>query len=121
MLKLMMTSELPNLFDQYSQYENRVTNALLQTLATSPRLARSFLKDFVGIQFHPRRERLILTAQKRPGAQGDRTGAAEIHAERDTIPDGWLVCEERGWAVVMESKIEREKLRLWAEWGQVFC
>ncbi len=112
MLKLMMTSELPNLFDQYSQYENRVTNALLQTLAISPRLARSFLRDFIGIQFNPRRERLILTAQKRPGAHGDRAGTPGNQSERDSVPDGWLVCEEQGWAVVIESKIERGKLRL---------
>ena len=111
-IRKMVTSELPNLFDQYSQYENRVTNALLQTLATSPRLARSFLKEFIGIQFNPRRERLILTAQKRPGAHGDRAGTPGNQSEWDSVPDGWLVCEERGWAVVMESKVDRGKLRL---------
>ncbi len=108
----MMTSELPNLFDQYSQYENRVTNALLQTLATSPRLARSFLKEFIGIQFNPRRERLILTAQKRPGTHGDRGGTPATETERDTVPDAWLVCEEGDWVVVVESKVERGKVRL---------
>ena len=103
----MVISELPNLFDQYSQYENKVTNALLQTLATSPRLAASFLKDFIGIQFNPRRERLILTAQKRPGAQGDRTGAPEIQTQRDTIPDGWFVKSGDGrWLLKARSSVE---------------
>lgn len=108
----MLVSQLPNLFDQYSQYENRVTNALLQTLASSPSLARSFLQEFVGIQHDPRRELLIIATQKRPGARGDRGGTGEAETERETVPDGLLICEETAWAVVLESKIERGNLRL---------
>ena len=39
---------LRNIFDQYQVPENRVTNALLQTLQRDRRLLDSFLKKVIG-------------------------------------------------------------------------
>ncbi len=107
----MIIGELPNLFDQYSQHENRVTNALLQTLASSPRLFQSFLRVFLGIRVRLRKDRVVITAQKRPHGRGDRPEGVQAAGERDSIPDGWIVCDEGDWAVVIESKVQPQRLR----------
>lgn len=106
-----MESGLPNIFDQYSVDENRVTNALLQTLASSPSLSRSFLKQFLKLRVRARRADIVISAQKRPKVQGDRNDTARAEKERDTVPDGWIYCEDEGWVVVLESKIYPNSVR----------
>jgi hypothetical protein len=108
----LLISRLPNLFDQYSQEENRVTNALLQTLAFSPQLARSFLKEFVGISLDIRRDQLVIATQKSPHGKGDQADSKKADSDRDTVPDGWLACEERDWTVILESKVRPGMVRI---------
>jgi len=110
--RAIISSDLPNLFDQYIQYENRITNALLQTLAASPRFLRSFLDEACGIRLRSDRDRVVVSAQKRPRGRGDRSDGEDAAAERDSIPDGWMMCEEGDWAVVVESKVYPDRLRL---------
>lgn len=108
----MLVPELPNLFDQYSQYENRVTNALLQTFASSHRLTRTFLADCVGMRCRAH-DVLEMSTQKRPGGKGDR-GEGEGASRQDegkTVPDGWIVNDRAGWVVVIESKIAVRAVR----------
>jgi hypothetical protein len=107
----MITAELPNLFDQYSQYENRVTNALLQSLASSTSLLQSFLRVFVGIPFRPRKDRIAITTEERPYGRGDRQVGEKAPGERNSIPDGWIVCDQGDWAVAIESKVQLRSLR----------
>jgi hypothetical protein len=105
-----LRAQIPNLFDQYAQPENRLTNALLQTLASSRRLAAAFLKDFIGIRCSPH-ESIEITSQKRPGGVRDNGQSAKRGSDPETIPDGWIVSEKSGWAVVMESKIVEGAVR----------
>lgn len=105
-------SRLPNIFHQYVVDENRVTNALLQTLASSRSLTRLFLKQFLNLRVHTRRAAIVISAQKRPKAQGDRNDTARAEKERDTVPDGWIYCEDEGWTVALESKIRPNSVRL---------
>jgi len=104
-------AQIPNLFDQYSQPENRLTNALLQTLASSRRLSVAFLKDFLWIRCSPY-EAIEISSQKRPGGIEDRGEAAQPHGESATIPDGWIVSKDGGWGLVIESKIQKRAVRL---------
>jgi hypothetical protein len=80
-----MEAGLPNIFNQYSVDENRVTNALLQTLASSPSLSRSFLKEFLSLRVRTRRAAIVISAQKRPKAQGDRTDTTRAEKEKDGV------------------------------------
>jgi hypothetical protein len=70
---------LPNIFNQYSVDENRVTNALLQTLASSPSLSRSFLKEFLSLRVRTRRAALLFLLKK-----GQRPKGTELiqHAQK---------------------------------------
>jgi PD-(D/E)XK nuclease superfamily len=106
-----MDSGLPNIFDQYSVDENRVTNALLQTLAASPSLTRSFLRHFLNLRLRSRRPAIVISAQKRPKALGDRTDTARAESDKNSVPDGWIYCEDEDWVVVLESKIYRNSVR----------
>lgn len=100
-------TRLPNLFDQYTQPENRVTNSLLQTLAASPRLTRQFLAEFVpGVEIAGEAS-LLISSQRTP--EIERKEVAEKSEKNPTIPDGWIVSrlsdEETETVVVVETKI----------------
>jgi hypothetical protein len=87
-----------NIFDQYSQPENRVTHALLVALDQDRALLASFLRDLLKIE--PPAGRLSVNGQKAPGAfELDRA-----EKERRGIPDGWIA-DEDGWCVVIECKV----------------
>ncbi|SRR5713226_6096177 len=116
----MLKSQLPNLFDQYDLYENRVTNALLQTLSASNKLAVSFLRKFLNAKYIARRDRLVIVSQKRPAGAGDLpAGSNKGKKNRRTIPDGLIICEGRNWAVVLESKVLPRQTRLQQLYGHL--
>jgi hypothetical protein len=84
--RMKIVSKLPNLFDQYSVPENRVTNALLQTLASSDRLLVSFLRQFLPPDSWGGFRQVEVHAQTQP------EGKAEfVLAQSKGIPDGWFV------------------------------
>lgn len=87
-----------NLFDQYSQQENRLTHALASCLAEDPRLLRRFVK-WVTNRAAPSGLLRILE-QSVPWV----LQATEAEAEAKGLPDAWI-CTEDGWALVIESKI----------------
>jgi hypothetical protein len=99
-----MTSGLPNLFNQYSVDENRVTNALLQTLNASRNLTTSFLEQFVNVSNLDFDEKFAIWSQKQPKADEDKE--RNNADERATVPDGWIVSEQGNLTVVIESKIQ---------------
>lgn len=88
-----------NVFDQYSQPENRLTHALIVGLAEDPRLLRSFLKEVAGVQV-PRISQLAIGEQSLPGERSP----SEEEAERRGLPDGWIHDGE-SWAVLIETKL----------------
>jgi len=82
---------LPNLFESYSQPENKLTLALLQTLAADDRLARRFLKWAVPGLPAPR-GKVYLYSQRKPAVgRGFRTGDPELDP---AIPDGWFATDD---------------------------
>jgi hypothetical protein len=88
------------LFDQYVHPENRLTHALVASLAEDPALLRSFLR-WLDVA-PPRGETLHLVEQRLPGETDDRPETSESDTRR--LPDAWIYTDS-GWALLIESKI----------------
>lgn len=91
---------LPNIFESYSQPENKLTLALLQTLNTDPALSRSFVR-WAFPQVNLKNDRLTISAQGKP-ATGRGFHASDLAID-PTIPDGWL----RNDDVVIALEVKR--------------
>lgn len=87
-----------NLFDQYSQPENRLSHALLSSLAADRRLLNSFVLWATGKS--TRNLRLEILEQRLPG---QTTEVAEEEAAVRGIPDGCII-DGSGWALLLENK-----------------
>lgn len=99
-------NRLNNIFDQYDQEENRVTNAFLQTLSKDKKLLKAFLGGYFDIHL-AKSSNVVISSQKEPFGLGDE----EEDGERaEGIPDGWIIIDEEK-ALVFEAKIERNKIR----------
>ena len=85
-----------NLFDQYSQPENRLTHALVCALAEDGVLLRRFVRWVTGRKAP--KGQLQIVEQQRPGE------TAPTETESAGLPDAWIFNEE-GWALLIESKI----------------
>lgn len=88
-----------NLFDQYSQPENRLTHALASVLHYDRGLLRSFLAAF-GPKKPPAALSLTVTEQSLPG----RPDYGADRKEPQGLPDA-LIYDEQGWALIIESKV----------------
>ena len=88
-----------NVFDQYDQPENKLTHALMVTLANDKKLVRPFLK-FVGVKRMPTLKNIELGLQRVPGQEVD-----SIKDGKDGLPDGCFF-DQDGWAVVIEAKVQ---------------
>mgnify|MGYP003583089254 CR=1 FL=1 len=88
-----------NVFDQYRHPENRLTHALVCSLANDAKLLDSFLR-LIGEPGHFKRAPLIVE-QTLPGAPE----LSEDEAFERRLPDAWLYDEENGKAILIESKI----------------
>ncbi|MFC2165388.1 hypothetical protein ACFLT2_10395 [Acidobacteriota bacterium] len=100
---------LPNLFDQYVVEENRVTNALLQTLAASSRMTEGFLSKFIP-EISPRGVVTIeLSEQGIP--RDSRPDAPKLQEAKESVPDGCFILRRQdnfvSCVVVIESKIKK--------------
>lgn len=90
-----------NVFDQYSQPENRVTHALMTALHEDRILLGYFLREIVGKRPPVATTRLSVLTQELP----ETPPVSEEEAERRGIPDGWIYSVEEEWCVVLESKV----------------
>jgi hypothetical protein len=88
-----------NVFDQYEQPENKLTHALMVTLANDKRLVRPFLK-FVGVKRVPTLKDIELGLQRVPGQEVD-----SIKNGKEGLPDGCFF-DQDNWALVIEAKIQ---------------
>jgi hypothetical protein len=112
-----------NLFDQYSQPENRLTHALLSCLSRDRRLLRQFVRWIPETRRLPRTVEVL--GQALPGEFGD---ISEAEAERRGLPDG-CITDGAGWALLIESKFAaavsvdqlRRHLRTAARHGLTEC
>jgi hypothetical protein len=99
-------NRLNNIFDQYDQEENRVTNAFLQTLAKNGELLKTFLEKYFNIHVN-KNANVVISSQKEPLGLGDEENDRE---RAEGIPDGWIIIDEEK-AIVFETKIVRNDIR----------
>ena len=90
-----------NLFDQYSQPENRVTHALMSALNEDRGLLRDFLRDLVKVKPPVDARKLTVLEQQYPGEEEP----SEDELDRRGVPDGWIFAEEEAWCVFIETKV----------------
>lgn len=88
-----------NVFDQYDQPENKLTHALMVTLANDNSLVRPFLK-FLGAKRIPALKNIELGLQRVPGQEVDSNKDGE-----QGLPDGCFF-DQDGWAVIIEAKVQ---------------
>ncbi|MDP1661040.1 MAG: hypothetical protein Q8L55_03915 [Phycisphaerales bacterium] len=89
-----------NLFDQYSQPENRLSHALAVCLDEDRRLLQEFLA-WAGVQSPARVRDLLIVEQSLPGDPPE----SELEAERIGLPD-IVVHDDDGWCLLVESKVQ---------------
>jgi hypothetical protein len=92
---------LRNLFDQYSQPENRFTHALLTALNEDRKLLNGFLRELVKLTPPVHAAKLSVLEQRFPGEEEPRD---EKELDRRGIPDGWI-CSADDWCVFIETKV----------------
>lgn len=90
-----------NLFDQYSQPENRFTHALLTALNEDRKLLDQFLRELVKVKPPFKASTLSVLEQQFPGEEEPRD---EEELDRRGVPDGWIFDNE-GWCVFIETKV----------------
>lgn len=86
-----------NIFDQYSQQENRLTHALATALHEDARLCRGFVKWVSGSSLPGS---LKIVEQQIVG----ESEPSELEADRRGLPDAWIHNDE-SWALLIESKV----------------
>lgn len=89
-----------NIFDQYTQPENRLTHSLATALHQDRDLLKDFLKEF-GFSKHPPINTLRVIEQGLPGT----VSKDDESEESQGLPDA-IVFNEDGWALAIESKID---------------
>ncbi len=90
-----------NIFDQYSQNENRLTHAFASALHEDSELRADFINRFLSRGVKPRIGSVRIAEQSYPGFPQ----MSEQDAEAASIPDIWLYDEDSAWCVVVECKI----------------
>jgi hypothetical protein len=89
-----------NVFDQYSQHENRLTHALAVSLSEDRRLLGLFLK-WIGLRPPSAAVHLSIVEQRLPGEFEQR----ETESVDRGLPD-IVIYDDDGWCVFVESKVE---------------
>lgn len=90
-----------NVFDQYSQPENKLTHALVCALSADQSLLRPFL-EWLGTSPPKRMESLTITEQQRPGIP---ISADEEDEENPTLPDACFF-DDDDWLLMIEAKVQ---------------
>lgn len=88
-----------NIFDQYSQPENKLTHSLVSSLAQDSKLLKEFLRWSVGKNV-PSREKISVIEQSLPG----QSEINEKEADRRGLPDA-CIFDDNGWILIIESKV----------------
>lgn len=88
-----------NLFDQYTQPENRLTHALVSSIAQDQYLLREFIKWTTGHNI-AKKETIHIIEQSLP----DQMEESEDEATRKGLPDA-CIYTDNGWVLIIESKV----------------
>ncbi len=92
-----------NIFDQYTQPENRVTHALITALHEDRTLLRAFLKEIARTAPKKSKNRIEIYEQTYPSAAEEQeTDETETH--RKGIPDAWITNNDE-WCLLIENKV----------------
>lgn len=94
------TARMRNLFDQYSQPENRLSHALAVCLDEDRALMQGFLA-WVGVRSPVRAKDLLIVEQSLPGDPPE----SETETERKGLPD-IVVHDDDRWCLLIESKVQ---------------
>ena len=86
-----------NLFDQYTQAENKLTHALVSVLNEDAKLLKQFVRWITG-KAAP--NNINITEQQLPG----EAELSEDESERRGLPDAWIYDNE-SWSLLIESKV----------------
>jgi hypothetical protein len=89
---------LRNIFDQYSQHENRLTHALVIAFDEDSKLLRKFVKWITGTTSP---KRLKIVEQQLPGEYE----LPEQESEQRGLPDAWIHDDDE-WSLLIESKVQ---------------
>jgi hypothetical protein len=89
-----------NVFDQYGQWENRITHALMSALAEDRRLLRAFLREIA--HWEPEGGRKLEVEEQR--LVGEIEDDAPAKEGKGGLPDGWIHDGE-SWSLLIESKV----------------
>lgn len=89
-----------NIFDQYSQPENRLTHALVTCLNEDRALLQRFVRWVCRRKIHGRRAKLF--EQSLPG---DRLDLSEDESERRGLPDACILDTDE-WLLLIETKFQ---------------
>ncbi|MGC2049417.1 MAG: hypothetical protein WA635_12510 [Gallionella sp.] len=90
-----------NVFDQYTQRENRITHALVTALAEDKKLLRDFVR-WVTKKAAPA-GKLHIVEQRLPG----EPELTEEDPKSRGLPDAWIY-DDKSWCLLIESKIAAE-------------
>jgi hypothetical protein len=93
-----MTKRLRNIFDQYSQPENHLTNSLLLVFNHNRNLMQTVLKQH-GIKLSGKQVNLLSQV------------APRTPSEASSVPDGYIYTEDYAFCVGIETKIQPNALR----------
>jgi hypothetical protein len=91
---------LRNIFDQYSQPENRITHALMTAINEDRRLLGCFLRELVKVKPPAAPETLNVLEEQYPGEDEPSGDEVELRG----VPDGWIFTND-GWCIIIESKV----------------
>ena len=92
-----LTGHMRNIFDQYSQQENRLTHALMCALTEDKKLLQYFIRWITG-KAAPKKIKVV--EQQLP----DEPELGENESEKRGLPDAWIF-DENNWSLLIESKI----------------
>lgn len=87
-----------NVFDQYSQPENRLTHALVCALSEDAKLLQQFIRWTTGRAVQ--KIGLHIVEQRLPG----EPEVSEDESERRGLPDAWIYSNDT-WSLLIESKV----------------
>jgi len=93
-----------NIFDQYTQAENRLTHALVSSLDADPKLLQKFVRWITNVA--PPKS-LKIVEQQLPG----EFEQSEVEYERKGLPDAWIH-DDAEWSVDLQLKLTRNLHRI---------
>ena len=100
-------TRLNSIYDQYSNEENRLTHALLHTIASSNNIFSDFLTKFLAIKSLHKSGIFEISTQKVPFNHGD-----DKKEKVQSIPDGWIINEKTNFGIAIEVKDKKNNIRI---------